>query len=189
MRRYIDEFSVTGLTSNPTIFDQAIESTAAYDGSIRDKANAGQSGEELFVELALEDLRRAADLFRPTFDATEEFARVAKAQTPGFAVEVSLPRTTLRSEKDKLSFTVQAQRDGFLYVFNRGSDGSLLQLYPNDLTPSPKAREIASNGRGKTGPCNAIPDKWKSMHRLVNEAKRTCCKLSSRASTCPSRAS
>jgi transaldolase len=70
LRRYIDELSITGLTSNPTIFDQAIGSTAAYDEGIRDKAKAGQSGEGLFVELALEDLRRAADLFRPIFDAT-----------------------------------------------------------------------------------------------------------------------
>jgi transaldolase len=71
LRRYIDEFSITGLTSNPTIFDQAIGGTAAYDGGIRDKANAGQYGEALFLELALEDLRRAAALFRPIFDATQ----------------------------------------------------------------------------------------------------------------------
>ena len=70
LRRYIDEFSVTGLTSNPTIFDQAIGNTDAYDDSIHDKAKAGQRGEELFVELALEDLRRAADLFRPVYDST-----------------------------------------------------------------------------------------------------------------------
>jgi transaldolase len=70
LRRYIDELSITGLTSNPTIFDQAIGSTAAYDKGIRDKTNAGQSGEALFVELALEDLRRAADLFLPIFAAT-----------------------------------------------------------------------------------------------------------------------
>jgi transaldolase len=70
LRRYIDEFSVTGLTSNPTIFDEAIGNTAAYDQGIRDKAKAGKSGEALFTELALEDLRRAADLFRPAFDAT-----------------------------------------------------------------------------------------------------------------------
>jgi transaldolase len=68
LKRYIDQFSVTGLTSNPTIFDEAIGKTAAYDKGIRQKAAAGQSGEELFVELALEDLRRAADLFRPEFD-------------------------------------------------------------------------------------------------------------------------
>jgi transaldolase len=70
LRRYINGFSVTGLTSNPTIFDEAIGNTAAYDEGIRDKARAGKSGEALFVELALEDLRRAADLFRPVFDAT-----------------------------------------------------------------------------------------------------------------------
>src|SRR6266436_10374804 len=71
LRRYINEFSVTGLTSNPTIFDEAIGNTAAYDDGIRDKAKAGKSGEGLFMELALEDLRRAADLFRPVFDATD----------------------------------------------------------------------------------------------------------------------
>jgi transaldolase len=71
LRRYIRELSITGLTSNPTIFDQAIGGTAAYDEGIRDKAKAGQSGEALFLDLALEDLRRAADLFRPIFDATD----------------------------------------------------------------------------------------------------------------------
>jgi transaldolase len=71
LRRYIDELSVTGLTSNPTIFDEAIGNTSAYDAGIRQKAQAGLSGEELFVELALEDLRRAADLFRPVHDRTQ----------------------------------------------------------------------------------------------------------------------
>jgi transaldolase len=70
LRRYIGELSITGLTSNPTIFDEAIGSGAAYDAGIRDKVKTGKSGESLFVELALEDLRRAADLFRPVFDAT-----------------------------------------------------------------------------------------------------------------------
>jgi len=71
LRRYIDEFSVTGLTSNPTIFDEAIGAGDTYDDGIRAKAAAGKSGEALFVELALEDLRRAADLFKPIFDATD----------------------------------------------------------------------------------------------------------------------
>jgi transaldolase len=71
LRRYIDEFSVTGLTSNPTIFDEAIGAGDTYDDGIRAKAVAGKSGEALFVELALEDLRRAADLFKPIFDATD----------------------------------------------------------------------------------------------------------------------
>jgi transaldolase len=70
LRRYIDELSVTGLTSNPTIFDEAIGGSALYDETIQRKATGGLSGEKLFVDLALEDLRRAADLFRPVFDRT-----------------------------------------------------------------------------------------------------------------------
>jgi transaldolase len=68
--RYISELSVTGLTSNPTIFEHAIKNSDFYDDAIRKKALAGKSGEELFFELALEDLSRAADLFRPVHDAT-----------------------------------------------------------------------------------------------------------------------
>ncbi|MGB5079688.1 MAG: transaldolase [Burkholderiales bacterium] len=68
--RYIEEFAVTGLTSNPSIFDQAIRSAGAYDDAIRRKADEGKSGEALFFELALEDLTQAADLFRPVHDAT-----------------------------------------------------------------------------------------------------------------------
>src|SRR5947209_8990069 len=70
LKRYIDQLSVTGLTSNPTIFDHAIKNSAAYDAAIRTKVMQGKSGEDLFFELALEDLTRAADLFRPTWDRT-----------------------------------------------------------------------------------------------------------------------
>jgi transaldolase len=70
LKYYIDELSVTGLTSNPTIFDQAIKHSTAYDQAIRQKLKEGKSGEELFFELALEDLTRAADLFRPIYDRT-----------------------------------------------------------------------------------------------------------------------
>jgi transaldolase len=68
---YIGQLSITGLTSNPTIFDKAIGGGSAYDDGIAEKTRAGTSGEALFIELALEDLRRAADLFRPVFDATD----------------------------------------------------------------------------------------------------------------------
>ena len=71
LKRYIDELSVTGLTSNPTIFDHAIKNSTAYDAGIRTKVKAGRSGEPLFFELALEDLTRAADLFRPIWDRTD----------------------------------------------------------------------------------------------------------------------
>ena len=70
LKRYIDELSVTGLTSNPTIFDHAIKNSSSYDPAIRQKLDEGKSGERLFFELALEDLTRAADLFRPIFDRT-----------------------------------------------------------------------------------------------------------------------
>jgi len=70
LRRYIDELSVTGLTSNPTIFDHAIRSGPDYDAGIREKLAVGLAGERLFFELALEDLTQAADLFRPIHEAT-----------------------------------------------------------------------------------------------------------------------
>jgi transaldolase len=70
LKRYIDELSVTGLTSNPTIFDHAIKNSSAYDVAIREGLAKGMSGEALFFDLALEDLTRAADLFRPIYDRT-----------------------------------------------------------------------------------------------------------------------
>lgn len=70
LQSYVDELSVTGLTSNPTIFNQAIGSGSLYDASLRARLAQGHSGEELFFELALEDLIRAADVLRPTFDRT-----------------------------------------------------------------------------------------------------------------------
>ena len=68
--RYINDFAVTGVTSNPTIFDKAIKEADFYDDAIREKTVRGKSGEELFYELALEDLIAAAGLFRPIHDAT-----------------------------------------------------------------------------------------------------------------------
>jgi len=70
LKRYIDELSVTGLTSNPTIFDHAIKNSAAYDAAIRQALATGKSGEGLFFDLALDDLTRAADLFRPIHNHT-----------------------------------------------------------------------------------------------------------------------
>lgn len=70
LEHYIDHLSVTGLTSNPSIFDHAIKSTSAYDESIRTKRLSGRSGEKLFFEVALEDITRAADLFRPIHERT-----------------------------------------------------------------------------------------------------------------------
>lgn len=71
LARYIRDFSITGLTSNPTIFEHAIGQSDAYDHDIASKATQGQKGEALFFDLAIADLQRAADLFRPVFDATK----------------------------------------------------------------------------------------------------------------------
>jgi transaldolase len=70
LERYCNEFSLTGLTSNPTIFDKAIRNSKTYDSAIRQKAKEGKSGEALFFELALEDLKRAAQLFLPAHAAS-----------------------------------------------------------------------------------------------------------------------
>ena len=70
LQRYIDDFAVTGLTSNPAIFEHAIRESTAYDGAIRQGVKRGKKGEELFFDLAFEDLARAADTFRPVYDRT-----------------------------------------------------------------------------------------------------------------------
>jgi transaldolase len=70
LARYVEEYSVTGLTSNPSIFDKAIAS-GDYDADIRRRFAQGVTGEDLFFELAIEDLRRAADLFRPIHERTD----------------------------------------------------------------------------------------------------------------------
>jgi transaldolase len=70
LKRYIDELSVTGLTSNPTIFDHALKNSSAYDAAIRKELAKGKTGEALFFDLALDDLTQAADLFRPVYDRT-----------------------------------------------------------------------------------------------------------------------
>jgi transaldolase len=70
LQRYIDDLSVTGLTSNPTIFENAIKNSSAYDTAIAARLAQGKSGEDLFFDLAIEDLTKAADLFRPIHDRT-----------------------------------------------------------------------------------------------------------------------
>ena len=71
LQRFIEEFSVTGLTSNPTIFDHAIRHSTTYDDDISRKRSSGKSGDDLFFELALADLTRAAELFQPVFARTD----------------------------------------------------------------------------------------------------------------------
>lgn len=98
LKRYIDEFSVTGLTSNPTIFDQAIKKSASYDSAISQKLSQGLAGESLFFELALEDLTRAADLFGSVYDQTKRVdGWVSLEVSPLLAYDTV---TTLAAAKD-----------------------------------------------------------------------------------------
>ena len=98
LQRYIDELSVTGLTSNPTIFDHAIKNSSAYDTAIRDGLAQGKTGEALFFDLALADITRAADLFRPIYNRTNGVdGWVSLEVSPLLAYDTA---STLREVKD-----------------------------------------------------------------------------------------
>src|SRR2546425_1479478 len=108
LARYAKEFSVTGLTSNPTIFDHAIKNSHDYDAAIRDKTAAGKTGEALFFELALEDLTRAADLFRPIHEATNGVdGWVSLEVSPRLAYD---PESTLAAAKELYAGAARANR-------------------------------------------------------------------------------
>jgi transaldolase len=101
LKRYIDEFCVTGLTSNPTIFEHAIKNSSSYDAQLQRLAASGKSGEELFFEVALEDITHAADLFRPAYDRTNGVDGWASLEvSPLLAYDTS---STLREVKDLAS--------------------------------------------------------------------------------------
>jgi transaldolase len=98
LQRYIEELSVTGLTSNPTIFDHAIKNSTSYDTAIRERLEQSKSGEALFFELALQDIVRAADLFRPVFDKTQGVdGWVSLEVSPLLAYDAA---STLKAAKD-----------------------------------------------------------------------------------------
>jgi transaldolase len=98
LQHYIEDLSVTGLTSNPTIFERAIQTSASYDAPIREKIAQGKGGEDLFFELALEDLTRAADLFRPIHDRTNTVdGWVSLEVSPLLAYDTD---STLRAARD-----------------------------------------------------------------------------------------
>jgi transaldolase len=118
LRRYIDDFSVTGLTSNPSIFDHAIKNSNFYDDAIRQKRKEGKSGEALFFELAIEDLRQAADLFRPIHDAT--------AGSDGWVsleVSPSLAYDSASTVKEAIRLHAQAQRPNLFIKIPGTSEG------------------------------------------------------------------
>lgn len=129
LERYVREFSITGLTSNPTIFDEAIGGGSAYDEGIRSKAQAGLNGEDLFLELALEDLRRAADLFRATFDAT--------AGADGW---VSMEVSPLLASETKASIAAAAR------IHERAQRDNLFVKIPGTPQGVPAIEESIFNG-------------------------------------------
>jgi transaldolase len=118
LRRYISELSITGLTSNPSIFDHAIKESNFYDAAIHQKMKQGKSGEALFFDLAIEDLRQAADLFRPIYDRTNgvdgwvslEVSPTLAFDTPGTIVEVERLRS--RAERPNLFIKIPGTPQG-----------------------------------------------------------------------------
>jgi transaldolase len=129
LKRYIAEFSVTGLTSNPTIFDHAIKNSSSYDHAIRQSAAKGENGEELFFELALEDITRAADLFRPIHDRTN-----------GVDGWVSLEVSPLLAH-DTASTLVEAKQ-----LFGRANRPNLLIKIPGTKEGLPAIEEAIFTG-------------------------------------------
>jgi transaldolase len=122
LSRYISDFAITGLTSNPTIFDQAIRNGSAYDADIRQKTWEGKSAEALFLEIALDDLTRAADLFLPVHDAT--------GGVDGWAsLEVSplLANDAERSTQEAVRLHSAAQRPN-LFIKIPGTAAGLLAI-------------------------------------------------------------
>jgi len=112
LEHFIDELSVTGLTSNPTIFDHAIKSGGAYDAAIREKLSRAKSAETLFFELALDDITRAAALFRPVYDQTDRVdGWVSLEVSPLLAHDTS---KTLAAAKDL--YTRAAQPKVFIKI-------------------------------------------------------------------------
>ena len=118
LARYISEFSVTGLTSNPSIFDHAIKNGSAYDSAIFQKTVEGKSGEALFFELALEDLTRAADLFRAVYDATGQVdGRVSLEVSPLLANDTAstvnqAAQLHARGQRPNLFIKIPGTREG-----------------------------------------------------------------------------
>ena len=159
LQRYIDELSVTGLTSNPTIFEQAIGAGSLYDAQISELAGRGQSGETLFFGLAMQDLTRAADLFRPIFEATD-----------GVDGWVSLEVSPLIV--DDTAATIKAARS----LHDTADRPNLFIKIPGTTRrPAPPSRTRSSPACRSTSPCCSPPTQY-----LRRPRKPTCAGLERR---------
>ena len=122
LAHYIAELSVTGLTSNPTIFDHAIKNSTAYDDAIRERSAKGRSGEELFFDLAIDDLSRAATLFRPIYDRTDGVDGWVSLEVSPLLAHDAV--STVRAAKDlytwagqpNLFITIPGTREGLVAI-------------------------------------------------------------------------
>jgi len=158
LKKYIDDFSVTGLTSNPTIFDNAIAKSDSYDPEIKRLVNAGFTGEALFFELALQDLSRAADLFLPIHEKT--------ATVDGF---VSLEVSPL------LAYDTKATVDEAKRLYARAHKPNLFIKIPGTKEGLPAIEEAIFSGVTvnvtllfSADDCNAAADAYmKGLERRV----------------------
>jgi transaldolase len=118
LRHYVDDLSVTGLTSNPSIFDSAIKNSSSYDDAVLQKKKEGKSGEALFFELAIEDLRQAADLFLPVHKATAGMdGWVSLEVSPTLAYDAA------NTVKQAVHLHAQAQRPNLFIKIPGTNDG------------------------------------------------------------------
>jgi transaldolase len=118
LKTYIDDFSVTGLTSNPTIFDNAVSKSDSYDPEIKRLSKAGYMGEALFFELALQDLSRAADLFLPVHERTatvDGFVSLEVSPLLAYDTEATVgeaKRLFARAHKPNLFIKIPGTKEG-----------------------------------------------------------------------------
>ena len=166
LHRYIQEFSVTGLTSNPTIFDHAIKNSHDYDDAIRQKLKEGKSGEALFFELALEDLRQAADLFRPIHDLTNGVdGWVSLEVSPLLAHDTSATLTAAkalhaRAERPNLFIKIPGTKEGLPAI-----EEAIFAGVPINVTLLFSRVAVRRSRRG-------VPPRHRAAHRCRAESGR-----------------
>ena len=166
LQRYIDELSITGLTSNPTIFDHAIGNSAAYDAVIREKLQHGESPEPLFFELALDDITRAADLFRPVYDRTSGVdGWVSLEVSPLLAHDAS---KTVASAKE---LSVRANRPN-LFIKIPGTKEGLPAIEESILTGIPVNVTLLFSRSQYVGRRGGIPARCGTANRCRIESER-----------------
>jgi transaldolase len=154
LKRYIDEFSVTGLTSNPTIFEHAISKSKAYDAEIARLLTTGLSGEELFFELALQDLTRAADLFAAVHKRTagnDGFVSLEVSPLLAYDTKGSVAAATTlhnKANRPNLFIKIPGTKEGNPAIANRLLGQNLTERAEVDV-------DLDGSGRRESSPCRA----------------------------------